>query len=136
MCEEQYHSASHCKYLTQYHVIWYFKFSVLQDDIDVALKKIIVKICDQYNYNIKALDIMSDYIHVFVDCPHTVAPSDIVRTLKSLSAIELIKLFPRLKQFYVCYGMLWSRGYFISSLDHISEATIKNYVEDQKNADK
>ena len=34
MSEEQYHSASHCKYLIQYHIIWCpkFRFSVLYSD--------------------------------------------------------------------------------------------------------
>ena len=40
MNEEQYHSASHCKYLTQYHIIWCpkFRFSVLQKGADDKLK--------------------------------------------------------------------------------------------------
>ena len=40
MSEEQYHSASHCKYLTQYHIIWCpkFRFSVLQKGADDKLK--------------------------------------------------------------------------------------------------
>ena len=39
MSEEQYHSASHCKYLTQYHIIWCpkFRFSVLQNGADDTL---------------------------------------------------------------------------------------------------
>ena len=43
MSEEQYHSASHCKYLTQYHIIWCpkFRFSVLQNGADDALKSIL-----------------------------------------------------------------------------------------------
>ena len=40
MNEEQYHSASHCKHLTQYHIIWRpkFRFSVLQKGADDKLK--------------------------------------------------------------------------------------------------
>ena len=75
MSEEKYHSASHCKYLTQYH-----------------------KICNDYNYHIKALEVIPDHIHIFVDVPQTVAPCDVVRTLKSISAIELFKVYPLLKK--------------------------------------
>lgn len=134
---EQYHSASHCKYLTQYHIIWCPKFiySVLKNGIDDALKQILFDICNKYGYTIKALEVMPDHIHVFVDCPQTVAPCDIARTLKSISAIELFKAYPQLKSFYARCGKLWSNGYFISTIGHISKATIKKYIEEQKNAD-
>ena len=74
MSEEQYHSASHCKYLTQYHIIWCpkFRFSVLQNGADDTLKNILANICNQYGYIIKALEVMPDHIHIFVDCPKTV----------------------------------------------------------------
>ena len=135
MNDLQYHNASHCKYLIQYHIIWCpkFRFSVLQDNIDVTLKQILQEICDNYKYHIKALEVMPDHIHIFVDVPQTVAPCDIVRTLKSISAIELLKKYPQLKRFYARCGVLWSRRYFISTVGHISEATVAKYIEEQKN---
>lgn len=134
---EQYHSASHCRYLTQYHIIWCpkFRYSVLKDGVDITLKQILSNICKKYDYTIKALEVMPDHIHVFADCPQTVAPCDIARTLKSISAIELFKVYPQLKQFYARCGKLWPDGYFVSTIGHISEATVKKYIEEQKNAD-
>ena len=75
------------------------------------------------------------HIHIFVDCPQTVAPCDVVRTLKSISTIELFKAYPQLKQFYAKCGKLWFDGYFISTLEHISEATVKKYIKEQTNED-
>lgn len=134
MENEQYHGASHCKYLTQYHIVWCpkFRYSVLQNGVDITLKQILSDICNKYGYIIKALEVMPDHIHIFVDCPQTVAPCDIVRTLKSISAIEMFKAYPQLKQFYSRCGVLWSRGYFVSTVGHISEATVKKYIEEQK----
>ena len=135
MSGEPYHSTSHCKYLIQYHIIWCpkFRFSVFKGDIENALKQILQKICDAYNYHIKALEVMPDHIHIFVDVPQTVAPCDVARTLKSISAIELFKVFPQLKQFYARCGVLWSRGYFVSTVGYISEAAVMKYIEEQKN---
>ena len=70
------------------------------------------------------------YIHIFVDWPLVVAPCDIVRTLKSISAIEMFKAYPQLKQFYSRCGVLWSRGHFVSTVGHICEATVKKYSID------
>ena len=137
MNEEQYHSALHCKYLIQYHIIWCPKvrYSVLGENVEQILKQILHNICDKYGYRIKALEVMPDHIHIFVDASQTVAPCDIVRTLKSISAIELFKAFPQLKCFYARCGILWSRGYFISTVGHISEATVIKYIEEQKKHD-
>ena len=134
---EQYHSAPHCKYLTQYHIIWCpkFRFSVLKSGYDDTLKLILSNICRKYGYVIKALEVMPDHIHIFVDCPQTVAPCDIARTLKSISTIEMFKAYPQLKRFYARAGVLWSAGYFVSTVGHISEATVKKYLEEQKHAE-
>ena len=118
MKNENYHSASHCKYLVQYHIIWCPKFR--RDGMDETLKKILSEVCDAYGYIIKALEVMPDHIHIFVDCPVT------------MSAIQLLKAYPELKRFYARCGKLWSNGYFISSVGHISEAAIKKYIEEQK----
>ena len=44
--DEQYHSASHCKYLIQYHIIWCpkFRFAVLKGDVESKLKEILQQI--------------------------------------------------------------------------------------------
>ena len=76
---------------------------------------------------------MEQHIHIFVDCPQTVAPCDVERTFKSISAVEMFRAFPSLKKFYSRCGVLWSRGYFISSEGYVSEATVKRYIEEQKN---
>ena len=54
------------------------------------------------------------------------------RTLKSISAIELFKAYPQLKKFYAGYGFLWSKGYFVSTVERISEAAVIKYIEEQK----
>lgn len=131
---EMYHSAPHCKYLTQYHIIWCpkFRFSVLKEGYDDSLKKILTDICFRYGYSIKALEVMPDHVHIFVDCPQTVAPCDVARTLKSISAIEMFMTYPQLKRFYARAGVLWSAGYFVSTVGHISEDTVRKYIEEQK----
>lgn len=125
---------NHCKTLIQYHIIWCpkFRYSILKDDIRTNLFIIIENICKKYHYEIKAIEIMDDHIHLFISAPQTVAPCDIVKTLKSISAIELFKLYPSLKRFYQKCGLLWSSGYFISTVGEISTKTIQQYIENQK----
>jgi len=131
-----YKTTSHTKYLCQYHIIWCpkFRFSVLKRQVEDELKAIIRDIADQYGYEVLELEVMPDHVHLFVGAKPTVAPTDIVRTIKSISAIELFRRFPRLKRFYSRCGSLWSPGKFISTIGQVSEETIRRYIQEQKGA--
>lgn len=131
----EYKSLSHCKYLVQYHLVWCpkFRYNVLKGNVEEALKKILVEICTRYEYEILELEVMSEHIHIFISAKPTIAPTDIVRTLKSITAIQLFKEFPALKKFYSRCGSLWSKGYFVSTIGKVSAETIQRYIQEQKN---
>jgi len=130
----EYASTSHCRYLCQYHLVWCpkFRFHVLKGDVAVALREIFDEIAERYDYEIIAAEVMEDHVHLFIGAKPTVAPMDIVRTMKSISTIELFKRFPSLKRFYSRAGSLWSGGKFVSTVGKVSEATILRYIQEQK----
>jgi len=129
-----YKSLSHCRYLVQYHLVWCpkFRFEVIQGDIEQSLKNILANVCNKYQYEILELEVMPDHIHIFLSAKPTVTPTDIVRTLKSISAINLFKEYPKLKKFYARCGSLWSKGYFVSTIENVSSYTIERYIQNQK----
>ena len=88
--QEKYQSASHCKYPTQYHIIRCpkFRFLVLKGNVDNTLKQILQKICNDYKCHIKALEVMPDHIHIFIDVPQTVAPYAMWLELLKVSALS------------------------------------------------
>ncbi|WP_374120982.1 transposase [Neobacillus sp. PS3-12] len=49
-----------------------------------------------------------------------------------MSASMLFKKFPNLKKFYSRCGVLWRKGYFVSTVGRVSEATVKRYIQEQK----
>lgn len=130
----EYKSLKHCKYLVQYHLIWCpkFRFNILKENIELSLKEILLSISYRYSFEIIEMEVMPDHLHLFVSAKPTIAPADIVRTFKSISAIELFKKHPKLKQFYGRRGSLWSKGYFVSTIGKVSANTIKRYIEEQK----
>lgn len=134
MIMNEYNSLNHCKYLVQYHLIWCpkFRFDVLKNGINLSLKEILLSISHRYNFKIIDMEVMPDHLHLFVSARPTIAPADLVRTLKSVSAIELFKRYPKLKQFYGRCGSLWSKGYFVSTIGKVSADTIKKYIKEQK----
>ena len=130
----EYNRLNHCKFLIQYHIIWCpkFRFNVLKGNVESELKQILRIISTQYEFEIKEIEIMPDHIHLFISTKPTIAPTDVVRILKSISARELFKKFPKLKEFYNRSGSLWSKGYFASTVGKVSEETVKRYIQEQK----
>ncbi|MBA7554470.1 hypothetical protein ES705_47091 [subsurface metagenome] len=114
----------------------------MKGNVQFNLRRIFEDIAKRYEYEILEMEVMPDHIHLFVGAEPTVAPVDIVRTFKSISAIELFKAFPSLKRFYGQCGCLWSTGKFISTIGKpphqrfwcggkVSEATIRKYIQEQ-----
>ena len=132
--ENNYNTLNHCKFLVQYHIIWCpkFRYNVLTENIQNELKNILIDISDKYDYCIKEVEVMPDHVHIFLSVKPTVAPTDVVRTLKSISAITLLKQNPKLKVFYGKCGSLWSKGYFVSTIGNVSEETVRQYIQEQK----
>lgn len=129
-----YKSLKHTKYLIQYHIVWCpkFRYNVINGNIETSLKSIVQSICNQYEFNLIEIETMPDHIHLFIAAKPTISPTRIVQILKSISAIELFKSYPRLKRFYNRSGHLWSKGYFISTIGNVSAETIKKYIQNQK----
>jgi putative transposase len=75
---------------------------------------------------------MPDHVHLFVSAPPTIAPVDIVRKLKSISANWIFQGFSTLKQSKFWGSGLWSRGYYIGTAGTVSAETIQKYIQNQK----
>jgi putative transposase len=115
-----------------YHIIWCPKYrrKVLVDGVDIRLKEILKNKSEQIGCTIEKMEVMSDHVHIFIKSKPTLAPHYIVRQLKGHSSRILRKEFPSLKS---RLPTLWTRSYYVESVGHISERTIKKYIEDQKN---
>lgn len=135
--KDVYKSSAHARYLCQYHLIWTpkFRYNVLTHGVDEELKQIFQEIAYNYEFEIIAMEIMPDHVHLFVGAKPDISPSDIVRIFKSISAIEVFKRFPKLRDFYSKAKVLWSRGNFISTIGFVSAETVKKYIAEQKEKD-
>ena len=75
-----------------------------------------------------------DHLHMVMVIPPKYAIAEVMGILKSQSASYLRKKYPFLKQVYWKENIVWSPGYFVSSIG-LDEATIKHYVEHQGEQD-
>lgn len=128
------HKNSHQVYEIGYHIIWCTKFrnKVLIDAVEIICRQIITETCVNYNWSLEEIEIMPDHIHIFVRCSPQVSPSEISKTLKSISAVKLFSEFPKLKSNKFWGTGLWSPSTYFGTVGHISEETVRNYIQTQK----
>ncbi len=118
-------------YKNQFHVIFCPKYrrKVLVGGIDERLKEILPEEAAKLQAEILSLEVMPDHVHLFLTCDPRLLLHRIIKQLKGASARRLRMEFPELKSRLPC---LWTRSYFCCTVGHISEATIRRYIEMQK----
>lgn len=115
-----------------YHIIWCPKYrrKVLINEIENKLKEIIITKCNELDCYVHELNIMPDHVHLFVKTKPTIAPHFLIQQIKGISSRILRNEFKELKR---KMPSMWTRSYFIESVGHISQETIKKYIQEQKN---
>jgi putative transposase len=115
-----------------YHLLWCPKYRrpVLVDEVAERLRQLLEEKAEQLNLTIETLKIMPDHVHLFIKGSPVDAPHFIVQQLKGYSSRVLRQDFPHLGSRLPC---LWTRSYYVESIGHISEDTVKRYIDDQKN---
>ena len=115
-----------------FHIIWCPKYrrKVLINGIDITLKQLLLDKANELDCSIETMEIMPDHIHLFIKTPPTLAPHFVIQQLKGYSARILRTKYPELVR---KLPNMWTRSYYIESVGHISEDTIRHYIEEQKN---
>jgi len=125
----EYRRTRHAVYLCNYHFVWIPKRRkpVLVGKIKERLKQIIEEVCNENDWEILALEIMPDHVHLFLSAPPYFSPHTILRKIKGRSARILRQGFPELLKL----PSMWTRSYFVSTAGNVSSETIKKYIEGQ-----
>lgn len=114
-----------------YHFVWCPKYrrKVLDDAVAKRLDFHLRKKAKEIKVDIISLEILPEHVHLFVKCSPVDAPQWVVGQLKGYTSKKLREEFSSLKS---RLPSLWTRSYYCESVGHISEETIKKYIEDQK----
>ena len=116
----------------KYHIVWCTKYrrKVLTEDIQNNLKMFVVEVCEKNNFEIEVMETMGDHIHIFIKASVKDSVHRIVSQIKGFTSFKLREMFPELKSRLPC---LWTRSYYAGTVGHVSEETVKKYIENQKN---
>ena len=118
-------------YACEYHIIWCTKYrrSVLSADIQSRLKELVLESEEKYGYIVRAVETMTDHVHLLMSIPPTVSVGIMIGKIKGLTAKVLREEFPHLKS---RLPNLWTRSYFVASTGGVTLEALKHYVENQK----
>jgi putative transposase len=96
--------------------------------VEARLKELLVAKALEIDAQISLLEVMPDHLHVFVKSTPVNSPHFIVQQLKGYTSRILRQEFRILLKL----PSLWTRSYYCESVGHISEATVRKYIEEQK----
>jgi len=124
--------SSHAVYDTTYHLVWcpkYRKKIFVEDAVRERAEQVIKEICEEYGIEIEEMEVAIDHVHMLVSFPPKHSIGKVVGIIKSISARELFREFPRIKK-RLWAGELWEDGYFARTVgDRMTRQIIEKYIK-------
>ena len=82
--------------------------------------------------SLERLHISPDHVHLFLSAHPKYAPSEIVRTVKSITARKMWEQHESYLEEYLWGGGFWEQSYYIGTAGTVSSETIERYIERTK----
>lgn len=116
-----------------YHIVCPAKYrkGIFSEAVEKSLKEICLEISRRYEIHFVEIGTDEDHIHFLVHSVPTLSVTRIVMIIKSLSARELFRLHPEIKD-QLWGGNLWTSGYYANTVGlYGNEKVIQKYVQSQ-----
>ena len=129
--------SAHGVYRTQYHIVWIPKYRrrILNPGVGGYLRKLLSRVFrGMPGCEVIELSVLVDHIHMVMVIPPKYAVSSVVGRMKGQTASWLRKKFLWLEKVYWKENVVWSPGYFVSTVG-VDEETIRAYVKWQARQD-
>lgn len=112
------------------HVVWCPKYRrrVLGGRVAERLDELIRQKADERGWEIVALEVMPDHVHLFVKHDPKASASYVANQFKGFTSRVLREEFGHLRS---RLPTLWSSSYFAASVGAVSAATVRRYIDTQ-----
>ena len=133
----EYVHKSHNVSVLLYHFVCPAKYRrvVFSEPVDQTLKDTCLEISKRYEIEFIEIGADKDHVHFLIQSIPTMSASQIIQTIKSITAKEIFKLHPEVKQ-QLWGGEFWTKGYYVNTVGrHGDENTIQAYVQSQGRKD-
>ncbi len=129
---------SHAVCNTKYHLVWAPKYRkwILRGDIRNRAKSIFEEVASNHDFEIEAMEIAEDHVHIFLSFPPRYSIANVVGILKSISASVIFDNHPEVEK-ELWGGEFWEDGYFACTVgDKVIAEVIKQYIEYHRTQEK
>ena len=125
-------SLAHTKWKCQYHIVFIPKYrkKVLYGKVRDDVREIIKTLCKYKKVEIIEGAVCSDHVHLCLSIPPKICIAEFMGYLKGKSALMIYDRHPELGSKWD--RSFWARGYYVSTIGNVDEATIKKYIKEQE----
>ena len=125
-------SLSHTKWKCQYHIVFIPKYrrKVIYGKVKADIREILRTLCRYKKVEIIEGAVCVDHIHLCLSIPPKLAISEFMGYLKGKSALMIYDKRPELGNKFE--RDFWARGYYVSMIGNVDEATIRKYIREQE----
>ena len=126
----------HNAYNTHYHIVFPVKYrkALLNHEVELAIVRIAGEIAERYDIEFEKIGCDGNHIHILANFAPKYSGSEVVGMFKSITARELFKQFPLLKQ-ELWKGEFWSDGFYFATVSERGDwKTVERYVTNQGKA--
>jgi putative transposase len=115
----------------KYHLVFCPKYRkpVLQGPVAERLQALLAAKAQELKAMLHTLKVMPDHVHLCVESDPGMPPAKLAAQFKGSTSRILRQEFWHLRS---QLPSLWSRSYYVGSVGHVSEATVRRYIENQK----
>ena len=129
----EFRTGRHCIFNLHCHLIFVtkYRYDVLQGSMYPTLKKLLEKVCEDFEAELIEFDGEEDHVHLLVQYPPNVQLSKRVNSLKGVSSRKLTLHHPEVANRYY-QSSLWSPSDFAASCGGAPLEVIKQYIMQQR----
>lgn len=123
----------HNKTLLLFHLVCPVRYrrKVFSKEVEKTLKQTCLEISERYEIHFVEVGTDGDHAHFLIQTVPMMLPTRFVQTTKSITAREIFKIHPKVKQM-LWGGKFWTSGYYLNTIgQHANEEAIRNYVKNQ-----
>jgi putative transposase len=125
--------ASHCVWQIHYHVVFPVKYrkTLLDGEVTRIITETAREISERYDMEFERIGCDGNHIHLLCSAHPKIAPGQIVRVFKSITAREIFRRKPSVKK-ALWGGEFWTDGYYVATVGEGGNwSVVERYVRNQ-----
>jgi len=108
-----------------------YRKALLDEEVERIIVETAREIEERYDIEFEQIGCDRDHIHILCSAHPKVAPGQIVRVFKSLTAREIFRVKPSVKR-SLWGGEFWTDGYYVATVGERGEwSVVERYVRNQ-----